>query len=119
MKNKNSHHGFSSWLNQRISAFIMLIIGLAMLSFIAYLLLNVDSDISSWQHFMSSTIAKAVTQIFFLALIIHAFVGFKDIYLDYIKCSCGKLFLHVFSILFLIFSLIYSIDVIWLVGVKI
>lgn len=106
-------YGFNSWLQQRITAVIMLVIAIVFLGFIFISAINVNSSFSSWHSLFSCTITKIVAQIFFAALLIHAWVGMRDIWMDYIQCSVIKLTLHTLTLLWLIASLVYSIKVIW------
>ncbi len=105
--------GFISWLQQRITAIIMLIFAIIFLISVFLSALHINSSITSWQSLFSCTLIKIVVQIFFLAVILHAWVGIRDIWMDYIKCNSLKLTLHVLTILWLFGSLIYSIKVIW------
>ena len=106
-------YGFNSWLQQRITAVIMLVFAIAFIAFILFSAYSVNSLMLSWQSLFNYLPVKIGAQIFFLALIIHAWVGIRDIWMDYIKCSIIKLSLHLATILWLVGCLIYSIKVIW------
>ncbi len=105
--------GFISWLQQRITAVIMLIFAIIFLVCVFISAFNVNSSITSWQNLFNCTLVKIVVQIFFLAVVLHAWVGIRDIWMDYVKCNAVKLTLHILTILWLFGSLIYSIKVIW------
>ena len=106
-------YGFTSWLQQRITAVIMLVFAIVFFIFVAALALNVNASIMSWQNLFNYTIFKIFVQIFFIALTIHACVGIRDIWMDYIQCNALKITLHTLTILWLLGSLIYSVKVIW------
>jgi len=106
-------YGFYSWLQQRITAVIMLVVALLLLAFIAYAAINVNAAFSSWQGLFSCKLTKIVMQLFFGALLLHAWVGVRDIWMDYIQCVVIKLVLHTLTLLWLIASFIYSVSVIW------
>src|SRR3989338_2440245 len=106
-------YGLGSWLWQRITAVIMLIGSIIFFGFVAYWALNVNSNISSWQTVFSCMFVKIVVQIFFAAVLIHAWVGIRDLWMDYIQSTGIRLTLHTLTILWLVGSLIYSIKVIW------
>ncbi len=119
MVNKNSKitsslGGISAWLNQRITAIIMLIFFIYFLYFIFNLALNVDSNITSWQLIFTSVLNKIFIQIFILAVLLHALVGIHDVILDYIQCNFKKIILNTMLYLWLIANLIYSIKILWL-----
>ena len=106
-------YGFNSWLKQRITAVIMLLCAVTFIGFIFISAYVVNSSILSWQVLFNYIIVKIGVQIFFLALVIHAWVGVRDIWMDYIKCNGVKLTLHILTFLWLLGSLMYSIKVIW------
>lgn len=108
-----SGYGFNSWLQQRITAIIMLVVSLVFLGFVFIMATSVDSNLASWQNLFSCTITKIVVQVFFVALLLHAWVGVRDIWMDYIQSTALKLTLHILTILWLVMSLVYSIKVIW------
>lgn len=104
-----AHYGLKDWLIQRVTAVIMLLYTLALIAGLFFL----PKDYLNWQRFFSYTIVKVFTQITFLALFIHAWIGVRDIWMDYIKPLSIRLILHTLTILWLIGSFIYSIQVIW------
>lgn len=108
-----ARYGLNTWLQQRITAIIMLLISILLLGLIIYIANNIDSSIQSWQNIFSNFLIKIIVQIFFVAMLIHAAIGVRDIWMDYIQCNMIKLSLHVMTILWLVACLIYSIKVIW------
>ncbi|MFN8769921.1 MAG: succinate dehydrogenase, hydrophobic membrane anchor protein [Neisseriaceae bacterium] len=106
-------YGFNSWLQQRITAIIMLVVSLVFIGLVCVLATSVNASFSSWQGLFNYTFTKIIVQLFFIALLIHTWVGVRDIWMDYIQNNALKLTLHIFTILWLFMSLIYSIKVIW------
>lgn len=78
----SSHHltGMAAWLIQRLSAVYM---ALFMLIFAVALLLEPASDFAAWRGLLSQPLASISTTMFFLALLLHAWVGGRDVILDY------------------------------------
>ena len=109
-----ARYGIVSWLQQRITAIIMLCFVVAFLVFIFSLALNVNSNITSWQSIFNCIYTKILVQIFVIALVLHAWVGIRDLWMDYVQCNAIKITLHTLTILWLVGSLIYSIKVLWL-----
>lgn len=109
-----AHYGINSWLQQRITAVIMLVTAIIFIIFVAVMALNINSNISSWQNVFHCTWVKFFTQVFFIAVLLHAWVGVRDIWMDYISCAALKLTLYALTFLWLIGSLIYSIRIIWM-----
>ncbi|MCC2645551.1 MAG: sdhD [Burkholderiales bacterium] len=106
-------YGLGSWLQQRVTAVIMLFSAIVFFIFIAYLALHVNSGISSWQSVFQNIFVKIFVQIFFIALVLHAWVGIRDLWMDYVNSAGARLVLYSFTILWLLGSLIYSIKILW------
>ena len=106
-------YGLNSWLSQRVTAVIMLVSVVVFFAFVAFLALRVDSNISSWQEAFHCPFVQVFVQVFFLALLLHAWVGIRDIWMDYVTHNGLKLTLHVLTMLWLLASFMYSIKIIW------
>ncbi|PIT09990.1 succinate dehydrogenase, hydrophobic membrane anchor protein [Snodgrassella alvi] len=104
-----AHYGLRDWIMQRITAVVMLVYSVLFLIMIICL----PHSYQQWQCFFAQTWVRLVTQIFILALTLHAWVGIRDLWMDYIKPVGLRLFLHVATILWLVGCLIYSVQVIW------
>ncbi|WP_037588593.1 succinate dehydrogenase, hydrophobic membrane anchor protein [Stenoxybacter acetivorans] len=104
-----AHYGLRDWAMQRITAVVMLVYTAFLLAAIVLM----PSAYEAWQAFFAQTWVRLVTQIAVIALILHAWVGIRDLWMDYIKPFGKRLFLHIATILWLLGCLIYSIKVIW------
>lgn len=74
--------GARAWLVQRLSALYMLLFMLLTVTW----WLGRDSaplGFSEWQQLLASPIVMGLVVLFFLALLLHAWVGVRDILLDY------------------------------------
>ena len=102
--------GFKGWLLQRVTAFLIV-------SYIVYallmLLFSQPSSHSDWVGFFSSSITKYFTLLAFLATFYHAWVGSKDIIMDYVKPTLIKLSLYVTLITIFSFYLIWITDILF------
>ena len=104
-----AHYGLRDWAMQRATAVLMLIYTAALIVF----LLALPGDYAAWQAFFSQTWVKVFTQISFIALFLHAWVGIRDLWMDYIKPFGQRLFLQVATIVWLAGCMVYSVKVIW------
>lgn len=72
--------GIRSWLFQRISAIFIVL-------YLIYLLISLSGfqqlNFSSWHAWVSITANKVLMLLFFLSLLLHAWVGIRDVVLDY------------------------------------
>jgi succinate dehydrogenase / fumarate reductase membrane anchor subunit len=104
-----AHYGLRDWLMQRVTAVIMLAYTVAL----AIFLLTIPSSYEGWKGLFSHSWVQLLTQITILAVLLHAWVGIRDIWMDYVKPVCVRLTLHVLTLLWLLSCLIYSIKVVW------
>ena len=104
-----AHYGLRDWIMQPATAVLMLIYTAALIVF----LLALPGDYAAWQAFFSQTWVKVFTQISFIALFLHAWVGIRDLWMDYIKPFGLRLFLQVATIVWLAGCMVYSVKVIW------
>ncbi|MDO4693862.1 MAG: succinate dehydrogenase, hydrophobic membrane anchor protein [Eikenella sp.] len=107
-----AHYGLRDWAMQRITAVLMLIYTVAFVVFLLCLPKG-ESGHLAWQAFFAQTWVKIFTQTTLIALLLHAWVGIRDLWMDYIKPFGLRLFLHVATIVWLVVVLIYSVKVIW------
>ena len=102
--------GFKGWLLQRVSAFLILTYILYAVVMLLYIQPSSHSD---WVGFFSSTVTKYMTLLAFLATFYHAWVGSKDIIMDYVKPTLIKLSLYITLITVLSFYLIWITDILF------
>lgn len=112
-RNLVAGYGINSWLQQRITAVIMLVAIVAVVAFVVLAHSVVGPAFGSWQHLFSFTFVKIFTQLVVIAVLIHAWVGIRDLWMDYIQCAGVRLLLYTLTALWLVGSLIYSIQVMW------
>ncbi|AMC34934.1 succinate dehydrogenase, hydrophobic membrane anchor protein [Janthinobacterium sp. B9-8] len=105
-----AHYGLRDWLVQRVTAVIMLVYTLGVLAFI---LLANGASFEAWQQLFAFTWVKVVTTVSLFALLWHAWVGIRDIWMDYLQHVGLRLTMHVLTLLWLAGSLVYMIKVVW------
>lgn len=105
-----AHYGLRDWLLQRITAVMM-----ALYAFLltAYILLHPHLDYATWTALFSGNVMRSVTLLFLLALFAHAWVGVRDIVMDYVKHAGLRLLIHVLVILVLLLYAIWSVQILW------
>lgn len=105
-----AHYGLSDWLAQRISAVVIVIYSVALAGYLA-MQDHVDYDV--WIGLYSSQWMRTFTLLFLLALFYHAWIGVRDIVMDYIKPASIRLVIHVLVILALVVYTIWSVQILW------
>ncbi len=79
---KKALSGLRSWLVQRFTAVYMLLFMVWALGCFA---VDAPHSYAAWHARMTSTWVLITTALFFLALLLHAWVGLRDVVLDYVK----------------------------------
>ena len=74
--------GMRAWLLQRLTA---IYIAVYLLALIAWVVTNIPVNYSIWISLFSHPIIIITTVIFYLSILIHAWVGVRDIMVNYIK----------------------------------
>lgn len=82
--------GFRAWLMQRVSA-VYLALYFIYLSF--YFILSSPVTYEQWRLWLAKPLVGASMALFFLALLVHAWVGMRDIVVDYIGLLAIRLML--------------------------
>ncbi|MGB8855784.1 MAG: succinate dehydrogenase, hydrophobic membrane anchor protein [Burkholderiales bacterium] len=105
-----AHYGSRDWLAQRVTAVIMV---LYTFFFIGVLLSGAPFDFAKWKGVFATNIMRVATMMFFLCIFYHAWVGVRDILMDYIKPMGLRLGLQVLVILALVAYAIWSVSILW------
>lgn len=74
--------GLRAWLVQRFTAVYMLLFLVLALACFAF---NAPHSYREWQLWITNPLAAAATALFFVALLLHAWVGLRDVMMDYVK----------------------------------
>jgi succinate dehydrogenase / fumarate reductase membrane anchor subunit len=105
-----AHYGLRDWLSQRITAVLMALFTLVVL---AQVLFGSAMGYDRWAGIFSAQWMKVLTFVTILALLQHAWIGIRDIWMDYIKPVGLRLALHVFSIVWLVGCAGWAVQVLW------
>jgi succinate dehydrogenase / fumarate reductase membrane anchor subunit len=73
--------GLRAWLVQRVSAVYMF---LFIVFFLAHFVVGPPHSYPAWHAWMMSPSVSVITAAFFAALLAHAWVGLRDVIIDYI-----------------------------------
>jgi succinate dehydrogenase / fumarate reductase membrane anchor subunit len=105
-----AHYGLMDWLVQRITGAVM---AAFMLVIAVALLQGAGSSYDNWRAFMSAGLMRFVSFLFIVSLCWHAWVGVRDIWMDYIQPAGIKLVLHVLTLSALVGYAGWATQVIW------
>lgn len=105
-----AHYGLRDWLIQRVTAVVMLVYTLGIAG---YLLLQPVVDYNAWTLLFSSNVVRSISLLFLLSVFYHAWIGVRDIVMDYVKPAAVRLVVYVLVILALLLYVIWSVQILW------
>lgn len=110
-----AHYGLKDWVIQRITAVIMSLYTVGL--FLA-VLFTPNLDYAKWVGFFNFTVfsfplGKMLALLAMLSLCYHAYIGIRDIWMDYVKPTGIRLALQVFTALWLLGAAGYAADILW------
>ena len=105
-----AHYGLGDWLLQRLTAVVMAVYTLA---FVACLAMHAPAGYGEWKALFSGTFMRLGTMLFLASLLYHAWVGMRDIVMDYVKWAGLRLLLEFAIGLTLVLYLIWSASILW------
>ena len=105
-----AHYGLKDWLVQRFTAVIMLIYTLALLG---WLLAQRPVDYDTWRAIFDGAWIRYFTLLFALSLFLHAWVGVRDILMDYVRPARLRLPLQVTTIVVLLIYAMWTVNILW------
>ncbi|WP_092343195.1 succinate dehydrogenase, hydrophobic membrane anchor protein [Candidatus Ichthyocystis sparus] len=103
-----AHHGIKSWLFQRVTAFLMclyvLVAGLRIFRMPMF-------DYASWVEVFYPLWFRSLTFVVFSSMCFHAWVGMRDIVMDYVKPLSLRLIFHIVVIFFLLCYMFWAFEI--------
>lgn len=105
-----AHYGLRDWLVQRVTAvlmavYILLLVGIAW---------NVaPQDHAAWAAVFNHQWMRIATFLFFASMFWHAWVGVRNVLMDYIKPTAIRLTLQILVIVSLFAYLVWAVEILW------
>lgn len=105
-----AHYGWRDWLVQRVSAVVMA----AYTVLVLFLVLWFGGlDYAAWKATFANGLFRIATFVFMLALLWHAWVGVRNIAMDYLKPVGLRLTFQVVVVAVLVAYVGWTIQVLW------
>jgi succinate dehydrogenase / fumarate reductase, membrane anchor subunit len=105
-----AHYGMRDWLAQRITGAITAVYTVIIL---VLFLKNTPFTYATWKALFAQGWMRIATLLFALSLAWHAWVGARDILMDYIKPTGLRLALQVATVLLLAAYVAWTIQILW------
>ena len=105
-----AHYGLRDWLLQRLTAVVMALYTVGLIVCLAW---HAPASYADWKSIFSGTVVRLATMVFFISLLYHAWVGMRDILMDYVKPAFLRLALESGVGLVLLVYLVWSASILW------
>jgi succinate dehydrogenase membrane anchor subunit len=105
-----AHYGLRDWLSQRVTATLMALFTLALL---VQVLWPGEMGYDRWAGIFSRQWMKVLTFTVIVALLVHVWVGMRDILMDYVKPVGMRLALEVVTVVVLVAYLGWTMQLLW------
>jgi succinate dehydrogenase / fumarate reductase, membrane anchor subunit len=105
-----AHYGLRDWLAQRVTAAIM-----ALYSVIVAVIVFQNSPLTYavWKDLFAQGWMRVATLLFAASLAWHAWVGVRDILMDYVRPDGVRLTLQIFTLLLLAAYVGWAVQILW------
>jgi succinate dehydrogenase / fumarate reductase membrane anchor subunit len=105
-----AHYGLRDWLAQRVTAVLMALFTVVL---VPQLLFGGKLGYERWAAIFSAQWMKFLCFITIVSLLVHAWIGIRDVLMDYIKPVGIKLGLQVFTLAWLVGCAGWAVQVLW------
>ena len=105
-----AHYGLTDWLIQRLSAIVMVVYTALVLGIALW---NGGIDYALWEQLNAHGAFKLASFLFMVALLYHAWIGVRDILMDYIKPPGIRLLLETITVVMLVAYLGWTLQILW------
>lgn len=105
-----AHYGLQEWLAQRVTAAVL---GVYLIVFGLYAFFRRGLDYETWAGMFAPVWFKVITVLALASLFYHAWIGVRDIWMDYVRPIGIRLILQVLTVLWLIGCAVWSLHILW------
>ncbi len=105
-----AHYGLRDWIAQRATAVYMVLYSVV---FAVCALALPEMSYEAWSGLFAGGLMRFLTFLFFLAVFYHAWIGVRDIFMDYIKPTGVRLTLHLVVLFLLVGYAGWAAQILW------
>ena len=105
-----AHYGLRDWLSQRVTAVVITLYTILVLGIVLW---NGGLDYATWKAVFASAAFRVATFLFMASLLWHAWVGVRNILMDYAKPDGVRLTLEIVVICVLVAYGGWTIAILW------
>lgn len=113
-----AHYGIRDWLMQRVTAVLMVTYIIFVVCFVvlhSYIQENtwVDLDHDMWRWLFSGFWMRAISLLFWVSVFYHAWIGVRNIVMDYVKSARVRLVIYVLAVVLLLLYSVWVVQILW------
>lgn len=105
-----AHYGLIDWLAQRLTAIVMVVYTIFLAVWLAWCTPHSQAE---WKQLFSGNFVRIFTLLTLLCLYYHAWIGVRDIVMDYIKQAGIRLTVYTAVIAALAAYTVWSVAILW------
>lgn len=105
-----ARHGLRDWLVQRITAVLLAIYTVV---FVGILLICPPQNYGEWRALFENQPMRVATFLFFVSVFWHAWIGVRDILMDYVKPTSARFGLEIVVAVLLVGYTGWAIRILW------
>ncbi len=106
-----AHYGLRDWLAQRVTALLMALFTVLVVLQVIFTSGSIGYD--TWAGIFSTQWMKSLTFAVIISLAYHAWVGMRDIWMDYVQAVAVRLVLQIFTLVWLVACAGWAVQVLW------
>ena len=105
-----AHYGIKDWLVQRVTAVVMAVYSVLIA---VVVIACAPAGYEDWRALFASQWLRLATFVFFLSLFWHAWIGVRDILMDYVRPTAIRLSLQALVVVVLVGYAGWAIQILW------
>lgn len=105
-----AHYGLKDWLAQRVTAVLMT---LYLIVLTGVLFVAAPQDYAAWKEMFSHQWMRIATFVFFICVFWHAWIGMRNILMDYVRPTAIRLTMQIAVIAVLLFYWVWTAEILW------
>lgn len=105
-----AHYGLKDWLAQRVTAVLMT---LYLIVLTGVLFVAAPQDYAAWKGVFSHQWMRIATFVFFICVFWHAWIGMRNILMDYVHPTAIRLTVQIAVITVLLFYWVWIVEILW------
>jgi len=105
-----AHYGLRDWMVQRVTGGIIAVYSIF---FLVVMAMQPALDFITWRSVFTHTWMRVPTFVCLLAVYYHAWVGVRDILMDYVKPTTLRLCLQVTVVVALVAYTAWTVQILW------